>query len=194
MIKLLAFVAAVFFISSAVSVGGFSQINLESFGQSNITSETKRESQNSNQVDSDMATINVTKTVRCDSSLGIPSDDSVCQFVLTNVESGQFSLGVSGNTSDSTSFRGSSNGTIISVSPGNYTVTENQYDTMDLENQLGENAIVSVITETNGDCIGQFNQVDSFQEATGIVEAGQNHSCEIINTLSVNQGSSPEEP
>ena len=73
-------------------------------------------------------------------------------------------------------------------------MTEDQFDTMDLENQLGENAIVSVITETNGDCIGQFHQVDSFQEATGIVEAGQNHSCEIINTISVNQGSSPEEP
>ena len=126
--------------------------------------------------------------------MGIPSDDAICQFVLANVESDQFSIEVTGNISDSTSFQGSSNGTIISVSPGNYTVTEDTFDTMDLENQLGENAIVSMLTETNGDCTGQFNQVDSFQEATGIVEAAENHSCEIINTISVSQGSTPEEP
>jgi hypothetical protein len=193
LIKLLSFIAAVFFISSAVSVGGFSHLNLESFGQSNVTSENKGESVNSSS-NSDMATINVTKTVHCDSSLGIPSDDAICQFVLANVESDQFSIEVTGNISDSTSFQGSSNGTIISVSPGNYTVTEDTFDTMDLENQLGENAIVSMLTETNGDCTGQFNQVDSFQEATGIVEAAENHSCEIINTISVSQGSTPEEP
>lgn len=194
MIKLLTFIIAVCFLSSTISIGSFTQINLESFGQSNATSETKRQSQNSDSANSDLATVNVTKTVQCDSSLGIPSDDSVCQFVLTNVDSGQFDLGVSGNQSDSTSFQGSSNGTLISVTAGNYTVTENPFDTMDLENQLGENAIVSIITETNGDCTGQFNQVDTFQGATGLVEAGETHACEIINTISVNQGSSPEEP
>jgi hypothetical protein len=189
LIKLLAFITAVCFLSSTISIGSLTQINLESFGQTNVTSETKRQSQNS-----DLATINITKTVKCDSSLGIPTDDSVCQFVLSNVDSGQFDLGVTGNQSASTSFQGSSNGTIISVTAGNYTVTEESFDTMDLENQLGENAIVSTVTDTNGDCTGQFNQIDTFQGATGIVEAGEAYSCEIINTISVNQGSSPEEP
>lgn len=194
MIKLLTFITAVCFLSSTLSIAGFTQINLESFGQTNTTAETKRGSQDSESANADMASINITKNVQCDSSLGIPSDDSVCQFVLTNVDAGQFSLEVLANQSNSTSFQGSSNGTIISVFPGNYTITEDPFNPMDIENQLGENAIVSVLSDANGDCTGQFDQLDTFQQASGSVEAGETHTCEIINTISVSQGASPEEP
>lgn len=194
MIKLLTLVTAVCFLSSTLSIAGFTQINLEAFGQTNATTETKRGPQGPESTNTEMTSINITKTVKCDSSLGLPSDESVCQFVLANVDSGQFTLEVSADQSESTSFQGSSNGTIISVLPGNYSVTEGTFDPMEIENQLGENAIVNVLTETNGDCTGQFSELDTFLQATGSIEANETHVCEIINTLSVSQGVSPEEP
>jgi hypothetical protein len=194
LIRLLTFITAVCFLTSTFSIAGFTQINLEVFGQTNATSEPKKGFQDSVSANAGMASINITKNFQCDSSLGIPSDDSVCQFVLTNVDAGQFSLKVLSNQSNSTSFQGSSNGTIISVFPGNYTVTEDPFNPMDIENQLGENAIVTVLTDANGDCTGQFDQLDTFQQASGSVQAGETHTCELINTISVSQGASPEEP
>lgn len=93
-----------------------------------------------------------------------------------------------------TSFQGSANGTSISVDPGNYTVSESLFDTMDIRNQLGETAIVTISTDSNGDCSSQFNQVDTFQEAKGTISSNELQSCEIINTIDVSQGASPEEP
>ena len=65
---------------------------------------------------------------------------------------------------------------------------------MDIENQLGETAIVTVLTDSNGDCSSQFNQVDIFQEAKGTISNSELQNCEIINTIDVSQGASPEAP
>jgi hypothetical protein len=195
LIKLIGIITTICFLSSTISISGFAQINWESFGQINTTSDTKGQSQNPESLkEGDLTTIKVTKSVHCDSSLGIPSDESICQFVLANVDAGQFNLVVTGNQTEEARFQGSSNGTITSLLPGNYTVREDSFNTMDIENQLGENAIVSILTDANGDCSAQFNQLDAFQEATGFIEPGQTQMCEIINTISVSQGASPEEP
>jgi hypothetical protein len=194
LIKLLGISAAIILILNAVSIGGYSQISWDAYGQNNSTAETKKQFVVANTTQGQQASITVTKIVRCDSSLGIPSDDSICQFVLENVDSNQFNLVVTGNNPNITSFQGSANGTNISISPGNYTVSETPFDTMDIENQLGETAIVTILTDSNGDCISQYNQVDTFQEAKGIISNNELQSCEIINTINVNQGASPEEP
>ena len=194
MIKLLGISAAIILILNAVSIGGYSQISWDAYGQNNSTAETKKQLIVANTTQGQQASITVTKIVRCDSSLGIPSDDSVCQFVLENVDPNQFNLVVTGNNPNITSFQGSANGTNISISPGNYTVSETPFDTMDIENQLGETAIVTILTDSNGDCTSQYNQVDTFQEAKGIISNNELQSCEIINTINVNQGASPEEP
>ena len=194
MIKLLGISAAIIFILNAVSIGGYSQISWDAYGQNNSTAETKKQLIVANTTQGQQASITVTKIVRCDSSLGIPSDDSICQFVLENVDSNQFNLVVTGNNPNITSFQGSANGTNISISSGNYTVSETPFDTMDIENQLGETAIVTILTDSNGDCTSQYNQVDTFQEAKGIISNNELQSCEIINTINVNQGASPEEP
>ena len=194
MIKLLGISAAIIFILNAVSIGGYSQVSWDVYGQNNSTAETKKQLVAANATQGQQASITVTKIVRCDSSLGIPSDDSVCQFVLQNIDANQFNLVVTGNNPNITSFQGSANGTNISISPGNYTVSESPFDTMDIENQLGETAIVTVLTDSNGDCTSQFNQVDTFQEAKGMISNNELQSCEIINTINVDQGASPEEP
>ncbi len=194
MIKLLGISAAIIFILNAVSIGGYSQVSWDAFGQNNSTAETKKQLIVANTTQGQQASVTVTKIVRCDSSLGIPSDDSVCQFVLENVDSNQFNLVVTGNNPNITSFQGSANGTNISIGPGNYTVSETLFDTMDIENQLGETAIVTISTDSNGDCTSQYNQVDTFQEAKGMISNNELQSCEIINTINVNQGASPEEP
>ena len=194
MIKLLGISAAIFFILNTVSIGGYHQVGLEIYAQSNSTVETKKQPVVANMTQEQQATVIVTKIVRCDSSLGIPSDDSVCQFVLENVDANQFNLVVTGNNPNMTNFQGSANGTNISLDPGNYTISETAFDTMDIENQLGETAIVTVLTDSNGDCSSQFNQVDAFQEAIGRISNSELQSCEIINTIDVSQGASPEAP
>jgi hypothetical protein len=194
LIKLLGISAAIILILNAVSIGGYSQISWDAYGQNNSTAETKKQFVVANTTQGQQASITVTKIVRCDSSLGIPSDDSICQFVLENVDSNQFNLVVTGNNPNITSFQGSANGTNISISPGNYAVSETPFDTMDIENQLGETAIVTILTDSNGDCTSQYNQVDTFQEAKGMISNNELQSCEIINTINVNQGASPEEP
>ena len=194
MIKLLGISAAVIFILNAISIGGYSQVSWDVYGQNNSTAETKKQPVGANTTQGQQASVTVSKIVRCDSSLGIPSDDSVCQFVLENVDANQFNLVVTGNNPNITGFQGSANGTNISVGHGNYTVSETPFDTMDIENQLGETAIVTVLTDSNGDCTSQFNQVDTFQDAKGMISNNQLQSCEIINTINVNQGASPEEP
>ena len=194
MIKLLGISAAIIFILNAVSIGGYSQVSWDAFGQNNSTAETKNQLIVANTTQGQQASVTVTKIVRCDSSLGIPSDDSICQFVLENVAPNQFDLIVTGNNPNMTSFQGSANGTDISLDPGNYTVSESSFDTMDIRNQLGETAIVTISTDSNGDCLSQFNQVDTFQEAKGTISNNESQSCEIINTIDVSQGDSPGEP
>lgn len=195
MIKLLGILASIFFLINTMSIGGHSQLNIESFAQnSNITNETDRKSVSAADDREVLATLNVTKTVGCDSSLGIPSDDSVCNFVLDNIDAGQFDFVVSGNQTQNATFQGSSNGTLISLKAGDYSVEEKPFDTMDLENQLGESAVVTIDTDTKGDCIGQFGQFDNFEMASGTIEQSQKQLCEIVNTISVTEGSSPEEP
>lgn len=168
-------------------------MNLDVYAQNNSTSEIEKQSSLTNTTQ-DKATVTVTKIVRCDSSLGIPNDDAICQFVLDNVDSNQFNLIVTGNESDSTNIQGSENGTKFSTDQGNYTVSETPFDTMDIENQLGESAVVTMMTDVNGDCSAQFGQLDTFQNATGTIISGESQNCEIINTISVSQGASPEEP
>ena len=192
MIKSLGITAVIIFILNVVSIGGHPQIGLETYAQTNSTVETKKQPVVANTTQEQQATIIVTKIVRCDSSLGIPSDDSVCQFVLENVDANQFNLVVTGNNPNMTSFQGSANGTNISLDPGNYTISETAFDTMNIENQLGETAIVTVLTDSNGDCSSQFNQVDVFQEAIGRISNSELQSCEIVNTIDVSQGASPE--
>jgi hypothetical protein len=131
------------------------------------------------------ATLLITKVIRCDSNLGLPSDDVVCQFVLANVHSSQFTITVSGNNPHSSSFQGSLNGPKVSLYPGKYAISETLFDTINLENQLGVTTTGIVSTTATGDCTSQFNYLDVFQNATGTITSGQYQRCDIIDTIGI---------
>jgi hypothetical protein len=137
------------------------------------------------------STLTVSKVIECDSELGIPSDEAVCQFVLANVAPSQFTMIVTGNNPNPSKFQGSANGTNVQLNPGKYTVSENPYDTIDIENLLGESTTGSVSTTASGDCIGQFSYLDAFQNATGTMAGGDKQKCEIINTIEITAGATP---
>ncbi|MEJ7641274.1 MAG: hypothetical protein WKF36_03660 [Candidatus Nitrosocosmicus sp.] len=142
----------------------------------------------STQNDTGSTLLLVTKVVRCVSELGIPSDEAVCKFVLDNVLPSQFTMTVTGNKSNPPSFQGTVNGTIVSIHLGNYTVTENLFDTRNIENLLGETTTGSVSTIVLGDCIGQSNYMGVFQNATGTIASGDGQKCEITNTIEITSG------
>ena len=142
----------------------------------------------STQYDNGSASLLVTKVVGCVSELGIPSDEAVCRFVLDNVLPSQFTMTVTGNKSTPPSFQGSVNGTIVSILPGNYTVTESLFDTRNIENLLGESTTGSVSTTASGDCIGQSNYMGSFQNAKKKIDKGERLKCEITNTIEITSG------
>jgi hypothetical protein len=146
------------------------------------------------QYDNGSSSLLVTKVVRCVSELGIPSDEAVCKFVLDNVLPSQFTITVTGNKSTPPAFQGSVNGTNVSIHPGNYTVTENHFDTRNIENLLGETTTGSVSTTALGDCIGQSNYMNAFQNATGTIASGDGQKCEIINTIEITSGETSQEP
>jgi hypothetical protein len=140
------------------------------------------------------ATLLISKVIRCNSDLGLPSDDAVCQFVLANVHPSQFTITVSGNNSKPSSFQGSINGTKVSLYPGKYAISETLFDTTNLENQLGETTTGTVSTTATGDCTSQFNYLDIFQNATGTITSGQYQRCEIIDTIGITSGVVPGGP
>ena len=144
--------------------------------------------------DNGSSSLLVSKVVRCTSELGIPSDEAVCKFVLDNVLPSQFTMTVTGNKSTPPTFQGSVNGTSVSIHPGNYTVTENLFDTRNIENLLGETTSGSVSTTALGDCIGQSNYMGAFQNATGTIASGDSKKCEIINTIEITSGEASQEP
>jgi hypothetical protein len=136
----------------------------------------------------------VTKAIHCESDLGIPSDEAVCQFVSSNVNSSQFTITVTGNNSNPSNFQGSINGTEVTINPGNYTISETIFDPTDLENQLGETATGTVSTTAEGDCTAQTNDLDAFQNITGTIDNGKSQKCDIINTIEITAGDAPEGP
>ncbi len=155
---------------------------------------SEMEQTKSPQYDNGSSSLLVTKVVRCVSELGIPSDEAVCKFVLDNVLPSQFTMTVTGNKSTPTTFQGSVNGTSVSIPPGNYTVTENLFDTRNIENLLGETTTGSVSTTALGDCIGQSNYMGAFQNATGTISSGDSQKCETINTIEITSGETSQEP
>ncbi|MDQ4072874.1 MAG: hypothetical protein M3162_01080 [Thermoproteota archaeon] len=167
--------------------------NSMSYAQNSTTSSSTAPTQSSQPGQAGSSNLLVTKTIRCESNMGIPSDAAVCQFVLENVVPSQFTITVTGTNSPPTTIQGSINGTNVSVGQGNYTVSEDTLDTTDIENQLGETATVTISTASTGNCIPQYVNMDVFENATGTITDNSPQRCDLINTIEVTAGDAPEE-
>ena len=186
----------VFVIATALFVSYYTKLDSVVINSVNAQngSLSEMEQTKSPQYDNGSSSLLVTKVVRCVSELGIPSDESVCKFVLDNVLPSQFTMTVTGNKSTPPAFQGSVNGTSVSIHPGNYTVTENLFDTRNIENLLGETTTGSVSTTALGDCVGQSDYMGIFQNASGTIASGESQKCEIINTIEMTSGEISLEP
>jgi hypothetical protein len=186
----------VFMIATAVFVSYSPKLDIVVLNSVNAQNGSLREMEQTKlpQYGNGSSSLLVTKVVRCVSELGIPSDEAVCNFVLDNVSPNQFTITVTGNKSTPPAFQGSTNGTSVSIYPGNYTVTENLFDTRDIENLLGETTTGSVLTTALGDCSGQSNYMGVFQNATGTISNGDGQKCEIINTIEITSGETSQTP
>jgi len=110
-------------------------------------------------------TLNVIKLLTC-----ILENESV---PCGEFEAEDFTITVTGNNPEPSEFLGSSEGTLVTLGTGEYTVSE-------LNDLIG----VSVLTEFSGDC----TQSDQY-EAQGTIANGEEQTCTIENTVDLtNEG------
>ena len=138
--------------------------------------------------------LSVTKTMTCVSISGNPDDDAVCDWALASspnfVEPSDFQITVAGNNPDPSSFAGSETPEVVSIGPGDYTVSETRPDTSALQQEL--NTPVVNFGETfsvSGDCIQ--NQAED--TATGTIAAGQSQECNVLNQIFIFAGTVPQD-
>lgn len=136
--------------------------------------------------------VSLKKNVKCESSLGLPSDEQVCKFILNNVKPSQFIISIKGNNSSIMNIPGSDIGTNITLNSGLYVITEQPFDTTDIESMLGGTATMNTKTDAFGDCSPSYNLFDEFQNITGYIKSGEYKHCTIINTIGIKEGDAPE--
>lgn len=140
----------------------------------------------------DHSVILIKKNLKCESSLGLPNDGEVCKFILNNVKPSQFNISIKGNNTQIITLQGSNSGTNITLNSGPYVITEQPFDTTDIESLLGETATMDTKTDTLGDCLPSYDLLDEFQNITGNIKPREYQHCTIINTIGVNEGDAPE--
>jgi hypothetical protein len=135
----------------------------------------------------ELANLNVTKIIQCNSINGDPSDATICAIITNSISPENYQMSVSGNDPELLEFSGSSTGTNVELGEGDYTVDETLADTSLLAQSLGAEIDTTTTIGDGSDCEGVFvNGI--FQEATGTIGAGESQTCIIINTLSIDGG------
>jgi hypothetical protein len=135
--------------------------------------------------------LSVTKTVNCNFFAGSPSGEAVCNFALASdnfPEPSDYQITVTGNNPDPSSFAGSESPVVVSIGPGEYTVSETLADTSALQQELGASFIDNRSVFT-GDCINSFGGTTS---TTGTIAAGQSQECNIGNEITIFEGTVPD--
>jgi hypothetical protein len=136
------------------------------------------------------AELSVTKTVSCSSHLGAPSNEAVCNFALASdnfPDPSDYQITVTGNNLDPSNFVGSESPEVVSIGPGEYTVSEILADTSALQQGLGA-SFIDNRSVFEGDCINSFGGTTS---TTGTIAAGQSQECNIGNEINIFGGTVP---
>jgi len=136
----------------------------------------------------------VTKLVECESIGGEPNNLAVCSFAESSINfpsPEDFEITVIANNAQPSNFPGSSSGTPVEMDAGDYTVEETLANTGELQTELDATSII-ITTAVDGDCIGNFNINNVFEDATGTIAEGETQECTLINTIKINGGEIPE--
>src|SRR5215208_2000982 len=136
------------------------------------------------EIEEEIAQLSVTKTVTCSSHLGAPSNEAVCNFALASdnfPDPSDYQITVTGNNLDPSSFAGSESPEVVSIGPGEYTVSEILADTSALQQELGA-SFIDNRSVFEGDCINSFGGTTS---TTGTIAAGQSQECNIGNEINI---------
>ena len=139
----------------------------------------------------EIAQLSVTKTVSCSSHLGAPSNEAVCNFALASdnfPDPSDYQITVTGNNLDPSSFAGSESPEVVSIGPGEYTVSEILADTSAIQQELGA-SFIDNRSVFEGDCINSFGGTTS---TTGTIAAGQSQECNIGNEINIFGGTVPD--
>jgi hypothetical protein len=143
------------------------------------------------EIEEEIAQLSVTKTVSCSSHLGAPSNEAVCNFALASdnfPDPSDYQITVTGNNLDPSSFAGSESPEVVSIGPGEYTVSEILADTSALQQELGA-SFIDNRSVFEGDCINSFGGTTS---TTGTIAAGQSQECNIGNEINIFGGTVPD--
>jgi hypothetical protein len=138
--------------------------------------------------------LNVIKNVECTATVGNPSNEAVCAYVLENILPSDYQIFVTGigNNPNPSEFPGSSTGTNVQLGAGGYIITEELASTEQLQTDLTALGVSTHTTVAQGsDCVPFFNQNFVFQNANGTISNGESQTCSITNTIDVFDGTVP---
>jgi hypothetical protein len=138
--------------------------------------------------------LNVIKNVECTATVGNPSNEAVCAYVLENILPSDYQIFVTGigNNPNPSEFPGSSTGTNVQLGAGGYIITEELASTEQLQTDLAALGVSTHTTVAQGsDCVPFFNQNFVFQNANGTISKGESQTCSITNTIDVFDGTVP---
>ena len=139
------------------------------------------------------AELSVTKTLNCNfGGDSFPSGAAVCNFALASdnfPDPSDYQITVTGNNPDPSSFAGSESPVVVSIGPGEYTVSETLADTSDLQQELGA-SFIDTRSAFTGDCINSFGGTTS---TTGTIAAEESQECNIGNEITIFDGTVPQD-
>ncbi len=134
-------------------------------------------------------TLKVTKLVNCIDYTQSKGGNERCQDSLATITEDQFPFQVTGNNPVPSRFKGSESGTVVTLDPGDYIVTETtdatvneQLVALERENVAYDIAMTIAFT---GNCFAVNPSIPYGLEAKGTIAAGESQTCNVINTVEV---------
>jgi hypothetical protein len=132
-------------------------------------------------------TLTVAKQIECvEESNDFPND---CEDLLSTLDESDFLFQVTGNNPNpSSEFPGSISGTVVTLNPGDYEVTEIITQAQQKFNDFNDShddppCVVNLITSFTGDC----DEVTSTLQTTGTITAGEAQTCTATNSITISE-------
>ncbi len=133
-------------------------------------------------------TLTVAKQIECtEESNEFPND---CEDLLSTLDESDFLFQVTGNNPNpSSQFTGSTTGTVVTLNPGDYEVTEIITQAREIFEDFNDShdepipRIVNLIISFTGDCDEVINPTND--QTTGTITAGEAQTCTATNSITI---------